>query len=279
MHPECEFRVAQHMGLDMRLDILAQRMIEQTRHGKATMSCDMCQYRIPLFGREALVGLPQISDHAHGLRGTTMNNHIHEGHLHSHHEEHKHEHGHTHDHSHPSSLALNTWKELCECITTVGIMTMQEITAALTAWQKKRRNKQAEMALMPYILPAMPGQPPTAALRWDFDSRRARDFANWCMTALRERFGITWQIEYKDEDVQLGPPFLYILQDGQQEQCDWRYLNESRWMGAFCTIANRLLASTDITALCLETGWLDTVLVFSHKYAVQELLNWFPQAE
>jgi hypothetical protein len=72
---------------------------------------------------------------------------------------------------------------------------------------------------------------------------------------------------------------LYILQDGQQEQCDWRYLNESRWMGAFCTIANRLLASTDITALCLETGWLDTVLVFSHKYAVQELLNWFPQAE
>jgi sirohydrochlorin cobaltochelatase len=278
-HPTCEFRVAQHMGLDVRLDILAQRIIEQTRHGKATMSCDMCQYRIPLFGREALVGLPQLSDHAHGLRGTTMNNHTHEEHLHSHHEEHDHEHGHTHSHSHPSSLALNTWKALCECITTAGIMTQQEITAALTARQSKRRDKRVDMALLPYILPAMPGQPPTAALRWDFDSRRVHDFANWCTTVLRERFGIIWQIEYEDEDAPLGPASLHILQDGQQEQCDWHYLNQSRWMGAFCAIANRLLEPANITALCLETGWLDTVLVFSRKHAAQELLNWFPEAK
>src|SRR5258708_7714272 len=91
MHPECEFRVAQQMGQDTRLDMLAQRMIEQTRNGKATVSCDMCQYRVPLFGREALVGLPQVSDYAHGLRGTTMNNHTHEEHHHSHHEDHEHE--------------------------------------------------------------------------------------------------------------------------------------------------------------------------------------------
>src|SRR5258708_9947601 len=114
---------------------------------------------IPLFGREALVSLLQISDHAHGLRGTTMNNHTHEEHLHSHHEEHDHEHRHTHGHSHPSSLALNTWKALCECITTAGIMTLQEITAALTARQSKRSKKQADMALMPYTLTAMPREP------------------------------------------------------------------------------------------------------------------------
>ncbi len=88
-----------------------------------------------------------------------MNNHTHEEHLHSHHEEHDHEHRHTHGHSHPSSLALNTWKALCECITTAGIMTLQEITAALTARQSKRSKKQADMALMPYTLTAMPREP------------------------------------------------------------------------------------------------------------------------
>lgn len=285
MHPECEFRVAQYMGQDTRLDILAQRMIEQIRNGKATMSCDMCQYRIPLFGREALVGLPQISDHAHGLRGTTMNDHTHEERHHSHYEDHgyehthDHDHNHSHTHNHASSSALNAWKALCECVTAAGIMNMQEITSALTAQQSKQRKKTTDKELLPYILTAMPGQPPTAALRWDFDSRRVHEFMDWCTTALRERFGITWQIEYEDEDAQRGPQSLRILQDRQQEQCDWRYLNQSHWMGAFCTIANRLLEPTGITALCLETGWFDTVVVFCRKNATEELLNWFPEAE
>jgi sirohydrochlorin cobaltochelatase len=282
MHPECEFRVAQHMGQDTRLDMLAQRMIDQTRNGKATVSCDMCQYRVPLFGREALVGLPQVSDHAHGLRGTTMNEHTHEEHHHSHSHhgdhEHGHEHGHTHDHA---SSALGAWKALGECVTSAGVMDMQEITAALSVQQGKKRKRQAQsdMALMPYILTAMPGQPPTAALRWDFDSRRVREFVDWCTIALRERFGINWQIVYEGEDVQLGPQSLRILQDGLQEQCDWRYLNQNHWMGAFCTIANRLLEPSGITALCLETGWFDTVIVFCRKNYAEELLNWFPEAE
>jgi len=125
----------------------------------------------------------------------------------------------------------------------------------------------------------MPGQPPTAALRWDFDSRRVREFVDWCTIALRERFGINWQIVYEDEDVQLGPQSLRILQDGLQEQCDWGYLNQNHWMGAFCTIANRLLEPSGITALCLETGWFDTVIVFCRKNYAEELLNWFPEAE
>ncbi len=70
-HPAYEFRVAEHMGQDARLDELAVRLIEQTRNGKASMSCDLCQYRTPLFGRESFVGMPQVSGHSHGLRGTT----------------------------------------------------------------------------------------------------------------------------------------------------------------------------------------------------------------
>ena len=284
MHPRCEFRVAQHLGQDTRMDMLAQRMIEQTRSGKATVNCDMCQYRVPLFGREALVGLPQVSDHAHGLRGTIMNEHTHEEHhvgaryiAPARHEGHEHE----HTHGHSSSSALDAWKALCECVTAAGIMDMQEITAALTAQQRKQRKKkaQADMALMPYILTAMPGQPPTAALRWEFDSRRAREFADWCTTALRERFGINWQIVCEDEDAQLGPQSLCIIQGGRQERCDWRYLNQSHWMGAFCTIADRLLEPRGITALCLETGWFDTVIVFCRKDYAEELLSWFPEAE
>ncbi len=70
-HPEYEFHVGRHMGQDTRLEELAVRLIEQTRSGKVSMSCDLCQYRTPLFGRESFVGMPQHSDHNHGLRGTT----------------------------------------------------------------------------------------------------------------------------------------------------------------------------------------------------------------
>ncbi|GAC1360062.1 MAG: sirohydrochlorin chelatase [Ktedonobacteraceae bacterium] len=84
-HPEHEFHVAAHMGQDVQLEALAQRMIEQVQSGNASMSCDLCQYRVPLFGREALVGAPQISDHAHGLRGTGKGEltHSHRGYAHS----------------------------------------------------------------------------------------------------------------------------------------------------------------------------------------------------
>ncbi len=273
-YPQCTFHVAQHLGQDTRLDTLAQHMIEQTRIGKATVNCDMCQYRVPFLGREALVGLPQVSDHAHGLRGMTMHEHTHADHHHhhSHHEDHE------HTHSPASSSALNAWKALCDCVTAAGIMDRQEITAALTAWQSKKP-VQPDTVLMPYLLTAMPGYPPTTAFRWEFESHRAREFAHWCTSALRERFGINWQIVYEEEDEQLGPQSLCIIQGERQERCDWRYLNQCHWMGAFCTIANRLLEPMGITALCLETGWFDTVIVFCRKQCSEELLKWFPEAE
>ena len=268
---ECEFRVAQHLGQDSRLDILAQRMIEQTRNGKATMSCDVCQYRVPLFGRETLVGMPQVSDHSHGLRGTRMNENISstdaDQQHHHHHEQH-------HHHS-PSSDA---WKALRECVAAAGIMDMQEISDALAAWQSKRK-AQADTPLTPYILTARPGHTPTAALRWDFDSRRASEFATWCMAALREHFGISWQIDCAEKDAQLGPRYLHMTLGEQQERCDWRYLNQSHWMGAFCTIADRLLESMGLTALSLETGWFDTVVLFCRRSHAEEILRWFPEAE
>jgi sirohydrochlorin cobaltochelatase len=284
-HPECEFRVAPHLGQDTRLDRLALHMIEQIRHGKATMTCDLCQYRVPLFGREFLVSAPQVSDHSHGLRGTTMSEDAEAGHAphehsHVHHDDHAH--SHPHEHSHTSDLK-DHWDALRECVTVAGITNRQEITEALTIWQSKSRARLAQgMTLTtppPYLLTAMPGHVSTAALRWDWDSHRAHEFAKWCMETLHERFGISWQVDGEEEDSQQAPHYLCMTLGDQQERCDWRYLNQNHWMGAFCTIADRLLRPVGVTALSLETGWFDTVIAFCRSDYAEEILRWFPEAE
>lgn len=84
--PECDFRVASHLGQDKRLVLLALRLIEEASTGRATMTCDVCQYRTLLFGREQRVGMPVASDHAHGLRGTGAHHHGPEGHGHHDHQ-------------------------------------------------------------------------------------------------------------------------------------------------------------------------------------------------
>jgi len=268
-HPECEFRVASHLGQDTRLDVLAQRMIEQIRNGKATMTCDMCQYRVPLFGREFLVRAPQVSDHSHGLRGTTMSENTEADHT-------SHAHNHDHHHSHTSDLK-DRWNALQDGVTAAGITNRQEITDALTIWQRKSR---AQLdAPPPYLLTAQPGHVATGAVRWDWDSHRAHEFATWCMETLQERFGISWQVGCEEEDAQLGPHYLRVTLGGQQERCDWRYLNQNHWMGAFCTIADRLLKPVGVTVLSLETGWFDTVVAFCRSDYAEEILRWFPEAE
>jgi hypothetical protein len=65
----------------------------------------------------------------------------------------------------------------------------------------------------------------------------------------------------------------------QQERCDWQYLNHNRWMGAFCTIAERLLLPSGVSVLNLETGWFDTVLVFCRTGYTEEIVRWFPEVE
>jgi hypothetical protein len=266
-HPECEFRVASHFGQDTRLDILAQRMIEQIRNGNATMTCDMCQYRTPLFGREFLVRAPQVSDHSHGLRGTTMSKNTEADHA---------SHAHNHDHHHTSDLK-DRWNALRDGVTAAGITNRQEITAALTIWQGKSRSQLD--APPPYLLTAQPGHVFTGALRWDWDSHRAHEFATWCMETLQARFGISWQVDCEEEGAQPGPRYLRMTLREQQERCDWRYLNQNHWMGAFCTIADRLLKPVGITVLSLETGWFDTVVAFCRTDYAEEILRWFPEAE
>ncbi len=282
-HPECEFRVASHFGQDARLDMLCQHMIEQIRNGKATMTCDMCQYRVPLFSREFLVRAPQISDHSHGLRGTTMSENTdagHPSHTHdyTHHDNHTHPHSHSHEHHHSHTSDLkDRWDALRDVVTAAGITSRQEITDALTIWQRTSR---AQLdAPPPYLLTAQPDQASTAALRWDWDSHRAHELAAWCMETLHERFGIIWQVDCEEEDAQLGPHYLRLTLGEQQERCDWHYLNQNHWMGAFCTIADRLLKSVGITALNLETGWFDTVVAFCRINHAEEILRWFPEAE
>jgi sirohydrochlorin cobaltochelatase len=271
-HPECEFRVASHFRQDARLDRLAQRMIEQIRNGKASMTCDMCQYRVPLFGREFLVRAPQVSDHSHGLRGTTMSENPGAGPHHNGNHTHSHEHNHSH-----TSDAKERWDALRECVTAAGITTRQEITAALTTWQSKSR---AQLdAPPPYLLTAQPGHVSTAALRWDWDSHRAHEFAQWCMETLQKRFAMSWRVECEEEDSQVGPQYLCMTLGEQQERCDWRYLNQNHWMGAFCTIADRLLKPAGVTVLSLETGWFDTVVAFCRSDYAEEMLRWFPEAE
>lgn len=181
------------------------------------------------------------------------------------------------DPGHVDHCSNAEWQALRACVTEAGIMHTQEIKESLALWQSKQQTPST--TLPPYVLTALPGHAPTAALRWDWDGRCAGEFAAWCTESLRDRFGVHWQIESEDEDAQMGPRYLRMTLNGQQERCDWRYLNHSRWMGAFCTITDRLLGPVGLTALSLETGWFDTVVVFCRKSHAQEVLRWFPEAE
>jgi hypothetical protein len=184
-------------------------------------------------------------------------------------ENHAHDHDGHHDHA--------DWQQIQECIVDAGVMDAQEIREALSALRSGRKVRSD--VLPPYLLTAMPGHAPTAALRWDWDSKRAHEFAEWCMHTLRQRFHVDWQIDWEDENEQQGPHYLRMMLGEQQERCDWRYLNQNRWMGAFCTIANRLLNPQGLTVLSLETGWFDTVVVFCRSSHAEALLHWFPEAE
>jgi sirohydrochlorin cobaltochelatase len=275
-HPTCDFRIAQHLGQDSRLEALAQRMIEQLRWGKATMSCDLCQYRVPLFGRETRVRMPQMSDHAHGLRGTMMNHHTHTPDMDAHYEHEHHHHANQEHHKHDAATG-DPWQALRDCVVAAGVMTRQEITGALANWLSKRQAQ--ETTPSPYILTALPAQVPTTALRWQWESQRASDFAAWCVKVLHDRFGVDMHIDVEEEDTKEGPHYLRMRVGERQERCDWRYLNQTHWMGAFCTIIDRLLEPMGLTALALETGWFDSIVVFCRRQYAPELLRWFPEVE
>ncbi len=85
--PDIEILHAGYLGIHPNVrEVLLQRL-EEAAQGRVAMSCDLCKYRRRMVGFEGQVGLPQVSDHSHGLRT---------GHDHAH----DHHHGHDHDHTH-----------------------------------------------------------------------------------------------------------------------------------------------------------------------------------
>lgn len=68
-YPDVEILVGAHLGdHDGVIEAVAQRY-EEALAGTAAMTCDLCKYRRPMTGFEDEYGLPQLSDHHHGMRG------------------------------------------------------------------------------------------------------------------------------------------------------------------------------------------------------------------
>ena len=88
-NPDVEVFTGEPLGAqEVIFQVVAQRY-EEALAGTASMTCDLCKYRHRFEGFEAEHGLPQTSDHHHGLRGV--------GHHHHHHHHHHHGHGHEHE--------------------------------------------------------------------------------------------------------------------------------------------------------------------------------------
>jgi sirohydrochlorin cobaltochelatase len=68
-HPEVEILVAEHLGSCPEIIEAVKYRYQEVIEGTATMTCDLCKYRHRFVGFEDEYGLPQASDHHHGLRG------------------------------------------------------------------------------------------------------------------------------------------------------------------------------------------------------------------
>lgn len=82
-YPAVEILTAEHLGQHHDIMEAVLYRYRQALEGSAAMTCDLCKYRHQFTGFEAEFGLPQTSDHHHGLRGVD----------HHHHHEHTHHHG------------------------------------------------------------------------------------------------------------------------------------------------------------------------------------------
>lgn len=67
--PDLEILTAGHLSHHPAVTAAVRYRFEQVLEGTATMTCDLCKYRHRFTGFELEHGLPQRSDHAHGLRG------------------------------------------------------------------------------------------------------------------------------------------------------------------------------------------------------------------
>jgi sirohydrochlorin cobaltochelatase len=80
-YPDVEILTAAHLGSHDDIFEAVIYRYEQALDGTAAMTCDLCKYRHQFAGFEDEHGLPQTSDHQHGLRGVP---HHHDHHSHDH---------------------------------------------------------------------------------------------------------------------------------------------------------------------------------------------------
>jgi sirohydrochlorin cobaltochelatase len=85
LYPDVEIMTAEHMNDHQGVVDAVLYRYEQMMEGTAAMTCDLCKYRHQFTGFESEHGLPQTSDHHHGLRGVDDDHHHHHGHHHHHH--------------------------------------------------------------------------------------------------------------------------------------------------------------------------------------------------
>ena len=69
LYPGVEILTAEHLSNHPGVTAAVRYRYEQVLDGSAAMTCDLCKYRHQFIGFENEFGLPQRSDHAHGLRG------------------------------------------------------------------------------------------------------------------------------------------------------------------------------------------------------------------
>lgn len=69
LYPAVEIITASHLGHHPEVLEAVIYRYQQVLEGTAAMTCDLCKYRHRLAGFEHEQGLPQASDHAHGMRG------------------------------------------------------------------------------------------------------------------------------------------------------------------------------------------------------------------
>lgn len=68
---ETELLMGTHLGIDERLFAVIRQRIYEATTGEAAINCDACKYRHRFAGFEDEYGLPQTSDHSHGMRGVS----------------------------------------------------------------------------------------------------------------------------------------------------------------------------------------------------------------
>jgi sirohydrochlorin cobaltochelatase len=67
--PGLEVLIAEHLGLHDGVLAAIEQRYQEIVDGTAAMTCDLCKYRNRFAGFEDEYGMPQRSDHQHGLRG------------------------------------------------------------------------------------------------------------------------------------------------------------------------------------------------------------------